>query len=116
MVWLGWDTDSTDIDLHVVEPSGNEVYYSRPRSKVGGHLSKDFTQGYGPEVYLLKTPVKGTYTVQAKYFASHQSSTLTGATSAVVWAMQCAAESTMQFETVRLNRNKEKMDVMRVVV
>lgn len=26
VIWLGWDTDHTDIDLHVLEPSGEEVY------------------------------------------------------------------------------------------
>lgn len=103
------------MDLHVVEPSGNEVFYSRPRSRIGGHLSKDFTQGYGPEVYLLKTPVEGSYVVQAKYFASHQASTLTGATSAVLWTMR-GGSGPAQFDTVRLNRNKEKIDVMTVVV
>jgi len=27
-VYLGWDTDRTDVDLHVVEPTGEECYYS----------------------------------------------------------------------------------------
>jgi hypothetical protein len=116
VVWLGWDTDNTDIDLHVVEPSGNEVFYSKPRSRIGGHLSKDMTQGYGPEVYLLKKPAEGRYTVKAKYYASHQSSTLTGTTSAVVWAMRGSADCTVQFETVRLSRNAQKTDVLTVEV
>eukprot|EP00957_Ditylum_brightwellii_P014311 1077367-Ditylum_brightwellii.AAC.1 len=54
MVWLGWDTDNTDIDLHVKEPSGNEIYYGNRESDIGGNLSRDFTKGYGPEVYILK--------------------------------------------------------------
>lgn len=116
IVWLGWDTDNTDIDLHVVEPSGNEVFYSKPRSRIGGHLSKDMTQGYGPEVYLLKKPAAGRYAVQAKYFASHQASSLTGTTSAVVWTMQNSADCTVQFETVRLNRKAQKIDVLTLVV
>jgi hypothetical protein len=111
LVWLGWDTDHTDIDLHVVEPSGNEVYYSNKRSIIGGHLSRDFTDGYGPECYLLKNPVPGQYKVRAKYFRSHQQSALTGATSAVIWTLQ-GGTGTVQFDTVRLDRQKEKMDVM----
>eukprot|EP00928_Gymnodinium_smaydae_P017917 TRINITY_DN16836_c0_g1_i1.p1 TRINITY_DN16836_c0_g1~~TRINITY_DN16836_c0_g1_i1.p1 ORF type:complete len:1033 (+),score=89.01 TRINITY_DN16836_c0_g1_i1:289-3099(+) len=120
MVWLGWDTDKTDIDLHVVEPSGNVVNYSNNRSAIGGHLSRDFTQGYGPEVYLLKSPPKGTYQIRAKYYASHQQSALTGATSAVLWALVQTdgpkSEPKLVFDTVRLDRNKESMDVLTVHV
>jgi hypothetical protein len=112
VVWLGWDTDKTDIDLHVVEPSGNEVYYSNKRSLIGGHLSKDFTQGYGPEIYVLRDPPAGKYVVKAKYYASHQQSSLTGATSAVIWALQGGSNPKINFDTVRLDRNKEKMEVM----
>lgn len=119
MVWLGWDTDHTDIDLHVVEPNGNEVYYSNKRSAIGGHLSRDFTQGYGPEVYTLRDAPPGKYVVRAKYYASHQQSSLTGATSAVLWTLRgCDANSDgdVQFETVRLDTNNEKTDVMTVTV
>lgn len=116
VVWMGWDTDNTDIDLHVVEPSGNEVFYSNPRSRIGGHLSKDMTQGYGPEVYLLKTHPVGRYAVKAKYYSSHQTSALTGTTSAVVWAMRGSADCTVQFETVRLSYNSQKIDVLTVEV
>lgn len=116
LIWLGWDTDKTDIDLHVREPSGNEVYYCNKRSSIGGHLSRDFTQGYGPEVYLLKTPIHGEYIVQVKYYASHQQSTLTGATSAVLWTLQGGAGGRLGLETVRLDRNKEKMDIVTLVI
>jgi len=116
VVWLSWDTDKTDIDLHVLEPSGNEVYYSNKHSVIGGHLSKDFTQGYGPEVYLLKEPPAGTYRVRAKYYASHQESSLTGATSAVIWALRGGERPELKFDTIRLDRNKEMMDVMSIAV
>jgi len=119
MVWLGWDTDKTDIDLHVVEPSGNEVYYGNRRSSIGGHLSKDFTKGYGPEVYIIKDPVPGDYVVRVKYYASHQVSALTGATSAILWTLQdsgCQLSERVRFESVRLDRHREKMDVLAVKV
>merc|ERR1712157_69993 len=41
LLWLGWDTDKTDIDLHVVEPSGTEVYYGNRTSSIGGQISRD---------------------------------------------------------------------------
>jgi uncharacterized protein YfaP (DUF2135 family) len=53
LIWLAWDTDTTDVDLHVKEPSGKEVYCSN-RQGFGSLLRRDFTKGYGPEVYILK--------------------------------------------------------------
>ncbi|MEL6806022.1 MAG: DUF2135 domain-containing protein, partial [Bacteroidota bacterium] len=35
---------------------------------IGGLISKDFTQGYGPEEFLLKRAPKGTYKVQVNYY------------------------------------------------
>lgn len=117
MVWLAWDTDNTDIDLHVMEPSGNEIYYGNKNSRDGGHLSKDFTRGYGPEVYIIKDPPVGSYTVMTKYFSSSQQSALTGATSAVVWALKGNARAgQVQFDTVRLDTNKQKVTVMSVAI
>ena len=69
---LMWDADDTDIDLHVLEPSGEEVYYSNKRSASGGMLSYDVTTGYGPEEYLHKKAPSGTYKILSNYFASHQ--------------------------------------------
>lgn len=116
MVWLGWDTDKTDVDLHVVEPSNKEVFYSNKRG-TGSLLSRDFTQGYGPEVYLAKQGVAdtGEYYVYAKYYASHQDSSLTGTTSAVVWTIETKrddGEQSVNFDFVRLNTHKQKTHVV----
>ena len=35
-------------------------------------MSSDFTGGYGPEEYLLKAAMKGTYKVQVNYYGSNQ--------------------------------------------
>lgn len=39
-VTLSWDTDS-DVDLHVVDPSGAEIYYGQLTSASGGELDLD---------------------------------------------------------------------------
>ena len=44
---MTWDADLTDMDLHVIEPSGEEAYYSHNRTRIGGMVSRDFTAGYG---------------------------------------------------------------------
>jgi Ca-activated chloride channel homolog len=76
-VVLSWDADNTDIDLWVVDPSGDKAVYSQPRTKTGGYMSRDFTGGYGPEVYTIRRPLPGTYVVLANYFGDRRQS-LTG--------------------------------------
>jgi hypothetical protein len=69
-VVLTWDTDMTDMDLWVTEPDGEKCYYSNHLTQTGGILSDDFTQGYGPEEYLLRHAQPGTYRVQVNYYGS----------------------------------------------
>ena len=50
---LIWDTDA-DLDLHVIEPGGKEIYWEEPKGKQGGELDVDNTKGLGPEnIYWL---------------------------------------------------------------
>ncbi|HWS28123.1 MAG TPA: VIT domain-containing protein [Xanthomonadales bacterium] len=76
-VVLSWDADNTDIDLWVVDPAGDKAVYSQPRTRTGGHMSRDFTGGYGPEVFTIRRPLPGTYVVLANYFGDRRQS-LTG--------------------------------------
>jgi len=69
-VTIEWQTESSDVDLWVDEPSGERVIYSNPRSAGGGRLSNDMTQGYGPEEYLLRRAVPGNYEIRANVFAA----------------------------------------------
>ena len=51
---LIWDTDDVDLDLHVIEPGGKEIYWEDPKGRKGGELDVDNTKGFGPEnVYWL---------------------------------------------------------------
>lgn len=68
---LMWDTDGTDVDLHVVEPTGEECFYGQRETKIGGSLDVDITDGYGPEVYTLATPTKGIYKIMAHYYSDN---------------------------------------------
>lgn len=50
---LLWDSVA-DIDLHVVEPGGKEIYWNDRKGRQGGELDVDNTEGYGPEnIYWL---------------------------------------------------------------
>ena len=51
---LIWNTEQVDLDLHVIEPGGKEIYWEDPKGKQGGELDVDNTKGFGPEnVYWL---------------------------------------------------------------
>lgn len=67
-VTLAWDADGNDVDLHVVDPAGEEVYYAHQESATGLDLYEDITQGFGPEVVRAEKVVPGTYHVGVTYF------------------------------------------------
>lgn len=69
-VVLEWNTDGTDMDLWVDEPTGERAIYSNQKTAIGGRLSNDMTGGYGPEEYLLHKAPDGTYTVRVNVYAS----------------------------------------------
>ncbi len=68
---LTWDTDGTDVDLHVINPAGVDCYYSNKETDEGGRLDVDITDGYGPEVFTQAGAVAGEYEVKAHYFSSN---------------------------------------------
>ena len=105
---LSWDADETDIDLHVLEPDGEEAYYGHRRTSSGGFVSEDVTTGYGPEEYLRKEGL-GTFKVLSNYFASHQTA-LTGATTvtATVYTDWGTAAEKIKILTLRLDKPKDK--------
>lgn len=67
---MTWHADDTDIDLHVTEPTGETAYYGNNITAIGGLVSEDFMDGYGPEEYLIRRAVPGKYVVKAHYFGS----------------------------------------------
>ncbi|MFC1524513.1 VIT domain-containing protein [Thermodesulfobacteriota bacterium] len=80
---MSWDTDMTDVDLHLFEPTGEHAYYGHNLTQMGGLVSRDFTQGYGPEEYVLKKALPGTYIIKAHYYGSSQQ-TVSGACTVIV--------------------------------
>jgi hypothetical protein len=71
-VVLNWNMNATDIDLWVTDPEGEKCYYGHRTTALGGRISHDFTQGLGPEQFLLKKAAKGSYKVEVNYYGDHQ--------------------------------------------
>ena len=67
---LSWDADGTDLDLHVVSPDGQHVFYGARNAANGGALDVDVTTGYGPEIYANPSPPAGVYHVFINYFGA----------------------------------------------
>ncbi len=46
------------MDLWVTDPNKETCYYSHKETLIGGRISNDFTEGYGPEQFLLKKAIQ----------------------------------------------------------
>jgi tetratricopeptide (TPR) repeat protein len=83
-VVLAWDADNTDVDLHVIDANGEEVYYGHNLSYQGGAITRDATGGYGPEEFALRVAKPGRYRVEANFFG-HRQQVLTTGTGLMMW-------------------------------
>ena len=66
---VDWNHNDTDIDLWVTDPSDEQASYKNAETKIGGHMSEDLTDGYGPEEFMLKKAIKGKYKVMIDYYS-----------------------------------------------
>jgi hypothetical protein len=111
-ITLTWDTDETDMDLWVTEPTGEKCDYSHNRTAIGGMVSSDFTEGYGPEEYLVRHAHPGVYKIQANFHGS-QAQSLTGPTTAQATVITHFGRPNedRQTLTLRLTDEKEVVDI-----
>jgi len=71
-VVIEWNTEETDLDLWVDEPNGERAMYDNELTRMGGRMSNDMTDGYGPEEYLLRRAAPGTYTIRADTYSADE--------------------------------------------
>jgi hypothetical protein len=70
---LSWDTDATDIDLHIWDVGGNHAWYNDRDGIIGAQLSADITQGFGPESFEdFYAEDDRTYAYGLCYYASNR--------------------------------------------
>jgi Flp pilus assembly protein TadD len=111
-VALTWDADNTDIDLHVVDPNGEEAFYGHPLSYQGGRVSPDNTEGYGPEEYSLKIAKPGKYRIEVNFYG-HRQQILSDATTIQLdfFTHYGTKRQQKQSVTMRLKEAKERIVV-----
>lgn len=81
---LSWDTDGTDLDLHVVNPNGDHCYYGNRRLSDGSALDVDVTTGYGPEIYASPGVQKGPYLIYVNYYGRSSVKEITTVTVSII--------------------------------
>jgi len=117
VITITWNTDGTDVDLHVVEPSGEKCYYQHKQTKSGGRITQDVTRGYGPEMYTLVNAPDGPYSIKVNYFGRNRNraSTRTKVFVTVYQDWGTSREEVIR-RTVTLGDEKEMRDVVTVKV
>jgi len=111
-VVLNWDADNTDMDLWVTDPLNEKCFYSHRYTKIGGSVSDDLMDGYGPEEFLLKKAIDGDYKIEVEYFGSSQQ-TISGPVTiqVVVFTNFGKPNETMERMTVRLSENDKAIHI-----
>ena len=107
-VVMNWNMNNTDIDLWVTDPNGEKCFYSHSTTEIGGRISEDFTEGFGPEQFMLKKGIKGKYKIQIDYYSDTQA-TLAGQTTimAEIYLHYGTAKEERKIVTLQMQKDKE---------
>ena len=111
-VVLSWDTDNCDMDLWVTDPTNEKCYYSNFFTYLGGMISKNVTQGYGPEEFMIKNAPKGTYKIEVDYYDTRSQKQLMPVTLRITFYTHFGTDKEQKQETtVRVTNEKDVIEV-----
>lgn len=111
-VVLTWDADNCDMDLWVTDPKGEKCFYGNRNTRWGGHLSQDLVGGYGPEEFIMKKAIPGSYTVQVNYYGTSSQKTAGPTTVQVALFTRYATGREEKKEiTMRLSKTREVINI-----
>lgn len=115
IVTMMWNTDRTDVDLHVIEPSNETCYYQQMTTANGGQLTFDVTEGFGPEMYFNKAAPAGEYRVLANFYGGDANRT-SARTKVFVTLYRDFGSPAQQATThvIPLSREQEMHEIVRV--
>lgn len=107
---ISWTSDNSDIDLWVADPLNERCGYTNKLTKGGGRLSGDITTGFGPEEYMMKKAVNGSYTAEINYFGDTRQ-TIAGPVTvkAELYTHYGTPQQKKQVINVRLESKKETL-------
>lgn len=107
-VVMNWNKNNADIDLWVTDPNGEKCFYSHKQTEIGGRMSDDFTEGFGPEQFMLKNGIKGKYKIQINYYSDRQV-TIAGPTTimAEIYLHYGTDKEQKKIVTLQMEKDKE---------
>jgi len=109
---VDWNKDETDIDLHILEPGGEECFYSHKQSRAGGRMAEDFTQGYGPEEYEIKNAQKGKYSIRVNYYGDrYQKTQVPSFIKLTIYKNFGRPDQTVTTETIIMDNQTGKVEI-----
>lgn len=115
-ITLLWDFPG-DIDLHVVEPNGFEIYYDKMRdTATGGNLDVDNRDGgeRSAENVYWPEPPKGEYKVSLVYYQSSRSNNVAGSGVCRVVVFQKGSEPKTYEVPMRMVGDKKSVTTVTV--
>ena len=112
IVVMNWKTSKHDIDLHVIDPNGNEFYYSKKKiAGINGELSEDTQSGPGVEVWEIPKAAPGKYKVYYKFYLKHNNNRSSEVSGRVYYR-----DGSKKFRKIILKKEKEKRLVATITV
>lgn len=112
---VDWNHNDTDIDLHVIDPNMEECSYKHTKTKIGGRISKDMTQGFGPEEFTLKNAIKGDYFVKINYYGDrYQKVENPTFMKVTLYKYYGTKKETKEVKIIRLAKSNEKLIVAKL--
>ncbi len=107
-VVMNWNMNNTDIDLWVTDPNGEKCLYSNSETQIGGRLSENFTEGFGPEQFMIKKGIKGKYKIEIDYYSDTQV-TIAGPTTimAEIYLYYGTDKEVKKIITLQMQKDKE---------
>jgi len=110
-VVINWNMDNTDIDLHVLDPTGEECNNHNRQTRIGGRKSRDITIGYGPEQFILKKAVNGKYRIFVNYYGDRQFTSAGPSTvMAEIYTKYAGENEHRQVVTLQMSKTKRRGD------
>jgi len=112
IVVIDWKTQKHDVDLHVIDPSGNEFFFKKKSFPgVPGKLSEDTINGPGVEVWEILDAPAGDYKVYYNFFEKHGN-----LNSTVVKGRVYFRDGKKDFRDITISQEKEKPEVTTINV
>jgi len=114
-VEVQWDTDLTNVELLVKEPTGEKCYSLNNKTKIGGFMSRDFTGGYGPQEYLLKKAIYGRYGVFVRLYGQRRENYMGTTVQVRIYTyFGSPSKENVYVYVARLNNVKEEIEICNV--